>query len=263
MNPAPDFHLQEAQLGYSRHPVLASVNLRLNPGEGVGIVGPNGSGKTTLLRTLLGVLAPLKGTLHRRPGLRCGFVPQRGSFDEIWPLSVSEIVFQGILPERGMFPRILPEDHERIEQALALCGLEGFQEKHFRDLSGGQKQRVLLARAMVAHPDWLVLDEPTAGIDVPGQEALRMQMQALREDRPELGILFVTHQLADVVNDLERIVLVNRGRVESRSTEETFREDILGEFYQHPVRCLEIEGFRAVLPRTKPAPSSTQEGGQK
>lgn len=250
MSRAPkDFELEEAVLGYPGAPVLRGVALDLEPGQGVGIVGPNGSGKTTLLRTLLGILPLLGGRLQRRPGLTCGFVPQRGAFDTLWPLSVSEVVFQGLLPGKGFFPRLLPEDQERIDEALALCGMTGLEERHFRDLSGGQRQRVLMARAMVSGPDWLVLDEPTAGLDVPGQEALRLQVRDLKQARPELGVLFVTHQLADVLNDLERVVLVSRGEVLCQSTEETFREEVLGDFYQHPVRCLEIDGFRAVLPR--------------
>ena len=245
-----DFRFQAAELGYRGRVVLRDVEAAIAPGRSVGVVGPNGSGKTTLLRTLLGILQPHAGTVEIRPGLRWGFVPQRRNFDMVWPLSVGEVVDQGLLPERGAFPFPKASDRERVAAALADVELPGFEERPYRALSGGQQQRVLLARAMVGEPDWLVLDEPTAGLDVPSQERTLGQVSAVRASREGLGMLLVSHQLSDVLTHCELVALVRDGSVKLAPVEEVFDEEVLGEFYGLPVRCLETDdGYRAVLPR--------------
>jgi ABC-type Mn2+/Zn2+ transport system ATPase subunit len=245
-----DFRFEDAELGYRGSTILREVDFAISAGTSVGVVGPNGSGKTTLLRTLLGILAPRKGQVERRPGLRWGFVPQRRSFDMVWPLSVGEVVDQGLLPTRGAFPFPRHEDRARVAAALESVELEGFEERPYRALSGGQQQRVLLARAMVGEPDWLILDEPTAGLDVPSQERTLRQVSAVRASREGLGVLLVSHQLSDVLNHCESIALVRDGAVKLASVDEVFDEEVLGEFYGLPVRCLQTDdGYRAVLPR--------------
>jgi len=247
-----DLRLEGAALGYPGALVLEDVDAHLRGGRRIGVVGPNGAGKTTLLRTLLGVLPPLSGSLTRDPGLRMGFVPQRERFDPIWPLAVLEVVFQGLLPERGPFARPGAEDRSRVVAALEKVGLPERLDTPFRALSGGQQQKVMLARALVREPDWLVLDEPTAGLDVPAQEATLRLVGELQAAHPGMGVLLVSHQLADVLNHMEEILLVGGDRVELYPVTQAFDPEVLSRFYGHRVRCLEHEGYRMVLPGESP-----------
>lgn len=252
-----DFRFRAADLGYRGRTVLSNVDFGITAGSSVGMVGPNGSGKTTLLRTLLGILGPQAGAVDRRAGLRWGFVPQRRQFDLVWPLSVGEVVDQGLLPERSVFPFPRASDHARVAAALADVELEGFQDRPYRALSGGQQQRVLLARAMVGEPDWLILDEPTAGMDVPSQERTLSSVSAVRASRKGLGLLLVSHQLSDVLNHCDSVALFRDQAVKLGPMAEIFDEGVLQEFYGLPVRCLETDdGYRAVLPRQDGGPRS-------
>src|SRR5207248_868848 len=155
------------RLGYGAHVVLPSVDLEVEPGDFLAIVGPNGSGKTTILRAILGVLKPLAGEMRAPEG--CGYSPQRRALDTIFPFTVEEVVAMGLQGERPPLSRLLPSHRERIEKALAACGVEKLAQRPFRDLSGGQQQRSLVARALVSDPKVLVLDEPTNDLDLSGE----------------------------------------------------------------------------------------------
>ena len=253
MPPTPpqdrDIHLHDVRLGYAGRDVLTDISMHLVCGTRVGVLGPNGAGKTTLLRALLGILPPLSGEILRPFDLRLGFVPQRERFDPVWPLTVEEVVFQGLLPDRGAFPHLRQQDRVEIRAALDRVGLEGRLQIPFRELSGGQQQKVLLARALVRDPDWLVLDEPTAGLDVPAQQATLDLVEQLHAGARDMGVLLVSHQLSDVVNGMDSIALVGKGLVEVLPVDEAFDEERLTRFYGYPVRCLVHEGYRTVVPR--------------
>jgi zinc transport system ATP-binding protein len=178
-------------------PVLHDVDMAVEPGEIVTIVGPNGSGKTTLLRVLLGAVAPDRGRVWRAPGLSVGYVPQRLEMDPTLPITARR--FLG-----------LPRRHGRraAEAALARTGALGVQDRPLASLSGGQFQRVLLARALLAEPDILLLDEPTQGLDQPATAAFYALVADLRR---ELGcaVLMVSHDLHVVMQASDRVLCLN------------------------------------------------------
>ena len=178
-------------------PVLRDVHFRIDPGEVVTIVGPNGAGKTVLLRALLGILPPSAGRVRRRKGLRVGYVPQRLHLDSALPLPVRRFLS---LPQR-----FGPEAQARV---LARVGVPGLEGQQMTALSGGQFQRVLLARALLAEPDILVLDEPTQGLDQPGTAAFYRLIAAVRA---EMGcaVLSVSHDLHVVMSASERVICIN------------------------------------------------------
>ena len=142
---------------YHAAPVLKGVNFAINKGEIVTLVGPNGSGKSTLVKALLGVLKPLSGRVRRAPGLRIGYVPQRLTLDATLPMTVRRFLS---LPQH--------QTDADIWRMTATVGATGLERRQMASLSGGQFQRVLLARALLAKPDILILDEPTQGLDQPG-----------------------------------------------------------------------------------------------
>lgn len=177
--------------------VLHDVSLTLAPGEIVTILGPNGSGKSTLLRALLGILPAAGGTVTRAPGLRVGYVPQRLHVDRSMPLSVRRFLS---LPKRV-------SDAES-KTVLARVDMDGTEEMQMAALSGGQLQRVLLARALLGAPQVLMLDEPTQGLDQPGEAAF---YRLIEEVRAETGVavLMVSHDLHVVMAASDRVVCLN------------------------------------------------------
>jgi zinc transport system ATP-binding protein len=178
-------------------PVLRDVDFAIRAGEIVTIVGPNGAGKTVLLRALLGMIPLRRGRVVRRAGLRLGYVPQRLHIDAALPMPVHRFLS-------------LPVRHSAAARAHALAqvGVPGLERRQMTELSGGQFQRVLLARALLARPDLLVLDEPTQGLDQPGTAAFYRLIAGLRA---ELGcaVLSVSHDLHVVMSASDRVVCIN------------------------------------------------------
>jgi zinc transport system ATP-binding protein len=201
-------------------PVLRDVDLEIGQGEFVAIAGPNGGGKTTLLRLALGLESPDSGTveLFGEPAVsfgareRIGYLPQRTQLGIEAPITVREVVTAGRVPRRGILrSRRNGNDAALIDEAIERVGLTPQARSVFSRLSGGQQQRALIAKALCGEPDVLVLDEPTAGVDVDAQEALAGLLGDLHTD---LGvtILFVSHEFGAVERLVQRLVLV-RGRI--------------------------------------------------
>ncbi len=195
--------LEGVSSGYEGRAVTLAVNLRLRLGSFTGLLGVNGSGKTTLLKTIAGILQPVTGKVVFRdinghaPVL--GYVPQREAFDPIFLFSASEVVAMGA--QRGFKSGRLSRVKESTltEQCLSRCGVADLAGQRFSELSGGQKQRMLIARALVAQPDFLLLDEPTAGIDAAASAGIGDLLRELNVQG--MTILMVNHEL-DVVRKL-------------------------------------------------------------
>ncbi|MDX1593171.1 MAG: zinc ABC transporter ATP-binding protein ZnuC [Gammaproteobacteria bacterium] len=178
--------------------LLDSVDLVVHAGEIVTLIGPNGAGKTTLVRLLLGLDAPDRGRVERRPGLRVGYLPQRLAVDPVLPLDVGRLL---------TLTRSAPETDRR--RVLREVGVPHLLHSPVQRLSGGEMQRVLLARALLGDPDLLVLDEPTQGIDFNGQVELYRLVEGLR-DRRGCGVLMVSHDLHLVMAATDRVLCLNR-----------------------------------------------------
>ncbi|MBF9034453.1 ATP-binding cassette domain-containing protein [Rhodobacterales bacterium HKCCE2091] len=184
-------------LAYRRETVLSDVTFAIDRGEIVTVVGPNGSGKTSLVKALIGAVQPVSGKVARTPGLRIGYVPQRLHTDGTLPLTVRRFLS---LPHRV--------GSEEAETALAEAGVPGLGPRALAELSGGQLQRVLLARALIGRPDLLILDEPTQGLDQPGQAAFYQRVEAVR-DTTGAAVLLVSHDLHVVMSASDRVLCLN------------------------------------------------------
>lgn len=178
--------------------VLHDVSLTLDRGEIVTILGPNGSGKSTLLRALLGIVPVAEGSVTRAPGLRLAYVPQRLMIDRTMPITVRRFLS---LPVRT------PDT--AAAEALARVGMAGREADQMTQLSGGQLQRVLLARALLGAPQVLMLDEPTQGLDQPGEAAFYRLIEEVRRDTGA-AILMVSHDLHVVMAASDRVICLNR-----------------------------------------------------
>ncbi len=177
--------------------ILENVNFSVSKGEIVTIIGPNGSGKTTFARLCLGILEPTSGSIRRRDDLTIGYVPQRLRIEKSLPLSV-----------RRFLSLRKSVDPEAITEALHHVGAAYLIEVQMGALSGGEMQRVLLARAILSHPDLLVLDEPAQGVDFAGEAALYELIGSLR-DRLNCAILLISHDLHIVMAQSDRVICLN------------------------------------------------------
>jgi zinc transport system ATP-binding protein len=177
--------------------VLSNISLSVNPAEIVTILGPNGSGKSTLLRALLGILPLSAGQVTRAAGLRLGYVPQKLAIDRSMPMTVRRFLS---LPTRV--------GDAEATAALTRVGLPGVEARQMAALSGGQFQRVLLARALLSKPQLLILDEPTQGLDQPGEAAF---YRLIADVRRETGaaVLMVSHDLHVVMAASDRVICLN------------------------------------------------------
>ncbi len=202
---------------YGSTPVVEDVDLDVRRGEFVALVGPNGSGKSTLLRVLLGALRPARGSVHLlgRPASevkdrwRIGYVPQRPTLAPDVPATVREIVTTGRLARRGWWRPLRSGDVEAVDHALESVGLDELAAHPITQLSGGQQQRVFIARAFAGEPEFLVLDEPIAGIDAESQRRFKDSIVHLIGDHGA-GVLLVSHELSAVADVIDRVIVLKR-----------------------------------------------------
>jgi len=201
--------LNDIAIGYGRA-LMRPLSLTIRRGDFWGIVGPNGAGKTTLVKTILGLLRPFKGEVEFPAGKpRFGYVPQRHVLNKEYPLSAFDVVLMGRYPLLGIGRRPSQADRRRTLEEIERVGLGGLAVRRFSSLSGGQQQRMLIARALVADPDVLVLDEPTTGMDLPGEaDILDFLSRLHREDGKTL--LMIGHHISSVIRVVDHLCLINK-----------------------------------------------------
>lgn len=245
-----DVVVENVSFAYNDIPILEHVDLIVERGEFVTIVGPNGGGKTTMLKLLLGLLHPDTGSvriLGERPEkarLRIGYMPQHAFLDVKFPVTVMDVVLLGRIGKR-IGGRYRKKDRDMAEHALDEVQLSHLSDTLFSEISGGQRQRVLIARALCIDPVLLLLDEPTANID-PGVE--QNLLEILQDLNRRMTIIMVSHDVGFVSQVVERVVCVNR-RVVIHPTSEingTLIKDIYGGDYcmiRHDHRCSEEGHF--------------------
>lgn len=216
--------LRSASFGYADRAVVSGVTLDVRAGEVVAILGPNGSGKSTLVKGLLGLNDRLGGQVELfstpidrfRDHYRLGYVPQHHTLSASVRATATEVVAIGRLPHQGWLGRPNHEDRRIIAESLAVVGLDDRADVDVSTLSGGQQRRVLIARALAAQPDVLIMDEPTAGIDLASQEILSQVLARLAGRGATM--LVVTHELQAVRGVLTRIVELHGGRITRDAT---------------------------------------------
>jgi zinc transport system ATP-binding protein len=218
---APIIELRHASFGYADQAVVTGATLAIRPGEVVAVLGPNGSGKSTLVRGLLGLNDHLGGDLELfgqpresfSEHARLGYVPQRHTLSASVRATVAEIVAVGRLAHHRWWRPVLrsTQDTAIIDRALDVVGLNDRAHADVATLSGGQQRRVLIARALAADPDVLLMDEPTAGVDAANQQVLSTVLARLAERGTTMVI--VTHELAALADIVTRIVVVQGGRI--------------------------------------------------
>lgn len=182
--------------------LLHNVSLGINKGEILTIVGPNGSGKTTTLKILLGLMVPDSGSVFKENNIKIGYMPQKITVAKVMPITIRRFL------RLNAHSRNL-RDIEAVEAIAHDLGVGKLLKKQIHEISGGEMQRVMLARALLLQPDLLVLDEPTQGLDVKGQEEFYHIIESVKK-KYGCGILMVSHDLHVVMAKTDRVICLNR-----------------------------------------------------
>jgi manganese transport system ATP-binding protein len=214
-------------VGYGHKPIVAGLNFTLAPGQLLVLIGTNGSGKSTLLKTLAGLIAPQDGELSvlgELPGKqpsRVAYLPQHPVSSHTLPLRVEDVVSMGRYAHLGLLRRARREDREIVARSMHRTGADAFANRPLRDLSGGQQQRTHLAQVLAREAEVLLLDEPTAGLDITGRHAVG---ELVAQERAR-GVIVVmaTHELSDA--DTADMVMLLAQRVVSQGPPATALSD--------------------------------------
>lgn len=213
------FHLENVHIALNHRPVLHGASFTANRGEVLGLIGANGAGKTTILRLLAGLLWPSQGQVMLDGetvkssvdfARRVAYLEQHPQSQ--WPLSVETLVDLGRLPFRSFGAKQTDTDHRAINAALMVTDTLPFRDRSVNSLSGGEQARVFLARAFAGTPEWLLADEPVAGLD-PAHQLATMQLLRQKSQDDGLGVVLSIHDLTLAARFCDRLVLLHEGKV--------------------------------------------------
>jgi ABC-type Mn2+/Zn2+ transport system ATPase subunit len=221
--------LRNVDVGYRSRPIFAGLNLEIAKGSFHALLGPNGAGKTTLLKTIAGILPPLRGRVEYAEGSQIiGYVPQKETLDALYLFSAHDVALMGACREIGPIRRLGKQAREQASRMLELTGASEFADRLFSQLSGGQKQRALIARALMTHPQVLILDEPTAGVDPAASQSILQLLLKLQAER-DMTVMLVTHDLALVRRHIRESIWVHEGAIQRGPTAELLAPKHIGE----------------------------------
>ena len=191
--------------------VLENINLEINSEDFLAIIGPNGGGKSTLLKLILGLLKSKDGSIIKTlKNEQIGYVPQNTNLNTDFPITALEVVLMGHITAKKRIFGYAKEDIACAKYSLEQVGMKGFENRKIGDLSGGQRQRVFIARALCSNPKVILLDEPTASIDVKGQNEIYELLKQLNKD---ICIVVVSHDISVLLNYAKKVAHVNKNLV--------------------------------------------------
>jgi len=248
--------MQKVSLGYNHHPILRDMNLKVSPGELVGLIGPNGCGKSTLIKAFSHIINPMSGRIlvdgrvisvipRRELARLVGVVPQIPLLPSTF--SAFEIVLMGRNPHLGLFQSEGPRDWNLALQAMQKTATQSLADRRVNELSGGEIQCLLIARALVQETKAILLDEPTANLDIGRQVEILDLMKDLCRTQ-NLTVLAALHDLNLAAQYCDRLVLIHDGRIhaEGKPSEVITNKNIKQVYgaencvYTHPVNGLPI-----------------------
>lgn len=230
-------HIDNLSVYYGKTTALSNICLDVMQGEFLGIIGPNGGGKSTLLKAILGLIPTTSGAIQiygNAPGRNksaIGYVPQFSTVDRQFPISAIEVVLTGRLKQGlSLFMKYTKEDKKIAYEQLKRVGIEYLAERQISELSGGEFQRLLIARALTVNPKLLLLDEPTASVDVTSRNQI---YDLLKELNSQMTIILVTHDLLAISSEVKKLACLN-GKLVYHG-EPLLNEHIVKELYGCPV----------------------------
>ncbi|MFC1848078.1 metal ABC transporter ATP-binding protein [Chloroflexota bacterium] len=231
--------IEDVWVHYNGASALEEINLSIERDDFLGIIGPNGGGKTTLLKVMLGLITPNQGKVFvlgkppQRSRSNIGYVPQHTLFDREFPISVWDVALMGRYGRTGLLKRYGGEDRTAAGDALKTVGMLEHRDRQMGKLSGGEQQRVLIARALVAEPKILLLDEPTASVDATMQTEFYELLDRLKR---RMAIVLVSHDISTVSVHVDKIACLNRQLYHHGSPH--IEAEILEATYKCPVQMI-------------------------
>lgn len=205
---------KDLTIGHEGKVVVRNLNFSVGAGDYLCIVGENGSGKSTLIKTLLGLIAPLSGSVIFGDGLlqtEIGYLPQQTIIQRDFPASVHEVVLSGCLNNLGARPFYGKREKQRVQKTMDHLGISSLIKQSYRDLSGGQQQKVLLARALCATHKLLLLDEPVAGLDPHASEEMYRTIHNLNAQE-NITIIMISHDVDEAINHASHVLHIEKQR---------------------------------------------------
>lgn len=209
---------------YDSTPALSGVNVQINRGDFIAVIGPNGGGKTTLMRLILGLLKPQQGQLSvfgAPPGsnpARIGYVPQHSNTTQGFPAAAEQVVLMGLAQGKQRGFRFTAAEREAANHAMRRAGVLDLRHRRLNELSGGQRQRILIARALITQPELLILDEPLSNIDPYGRQCILETLTGLDS---QTTVVMVSHDLGITANAVTDIIAVNHYALSAGGTKLT------------------------------------------
>jgi len=242
MSEKPVVSFENVYFSYGDISVLEDINITINEGDFIGLVGPNGCGKTTFLKIIVGLLTPQSGkveVLGTAPVLarkKIGYVSQYIASDLSFPLSVMEVVLMGRLGITNRLGGYTKADKEAALSALEKVEMADLKNRRFGSLSGGQRKRVLIARALISNPELFIMDEPTESVDIKIRQDFYELLQKLNE---KITIVLSSHDLSFVSTYVNHVACLNRTMI-CHPTKEISGK-MLEELYNGSIRMIEHE----------------------
>jgi zinc transport system ATP-binding protein len=245
--PKPIVEIRDLSVKYPNGVMaLEGINIDVNPKDLIALIGPNGAGKSTLLKVILGLTKATSGTIKLfgsadlSKNLKyVGYVPQSAQArDPNLPFSVYETVMLGRTPVAGLFHGMKDEDWQKVEETLKLFGIYELKDRKIGQLSGGQSQRVFLAKAMVAEPKLLLLDEPTSGVDTTSKKEFYNVLDRLNKERG-ITVILSSHDIGVITKIANRVLCVNRSQFFCGENEDFAADIEIHKVYDHPVELME------------------------
>ncbi|HLR15566.1 MAG TPA: metal ABC transporter ATP-binding protein [Bacillota bacterium] len=244
----PVVSVKHVNFSYGNKAILKDIQLDIQKGSFLGLVGPNGGGKTTLIQLILGLLPPDEGEIrilgqpikHFKQWNRIGFVSQKAnSFNKGFPATVFEVVAMGLTSKIGYFRFFKKHHKEKVIHALTQVNMEGFANQNIGNLSGGQQQRVFIARALVGDPELIILDEPTVGVDYKNVQRFYELLHTLNT-KDNITLLLVTHDTGVMTKFATDVACLNQtlhfhGDSEAYTS---LSDEDLSDIYGHPVNVI-------------------------
>jgi zinc transport system ATP-binding protein len=213
----PSICIKNLTFKYESNLVLDKINLDINAGEYLGIVGPNGGGKTTLVKLIVGILKDSHYSIKIKSEIKFGYIPQRLSSSGIdFPAKVSEIL-------KNSFVKF---DLTKYLELLKLCEIDKLKNRLLSELSGGERQKVFIAKSLITNPDFLILDEPTTGID-PQYKVKFWELLKILNEQNKIGIIIISHDSHEILSNANRLILIDK-KVQKDTSPQHF-----GHFHSH------------------------------
>ena len=244
---SPVLEIADGKLGFGARTLWSSLDLSVQPGEFLAVLGPNGSGKTSLLKTILGQQQLDSGTVRlagepiRRGDRRVGYIPQQKLIAPGTPMRGRDLVTFGVNGHRFGLPVSRRADRDRVDELLVDVGATAFANQPVGTLSGGEQQRLRVGQALAGDPVLLLCDEPLLSLDLQHQRGVSELIDARRRTH-DTAVVFVTHDVNPILDVVDRILYLAGGQFRQGTPDEVLRSDVLSELYGTPVDVIRSHG---------------------